>query len=216
MSRVFLISNLRSTDADEAYVFHKAVTGRDSHIWPRTNEQIKQLANNGCLFAAREGRSGEIVALCYATLDGEVWEIGGLTVDPSVQKLGIGIMLARLALSHTFVYEQPHLNGQTVISHVHEDNAAPLRLLEHLGFKETGQVELPGDQAPASMKRNSKGMVVGKVFTFTNDGVRNLAIWFKDFNGMIADGVAAEVDLGPAKLSDLVIALKEIAATLKD
>ena len=211
----FRVAQIRSSEAGEAYCFHQASAADDSHIWPRTAEELKALANDGCLFGVWRA-SREVVALVYMKLDGNLWELGGLTVDSSVQKNGIGTVLARFALANTIVYEQPWQNGQEIIAHVHEANQSPRNLLVRLGFEHTKPVEIPGDVAPASMKRNAAGNVIGDRFRFTPDGLRSLSRWFNDeFDGTLGrTSDVVEFDLTPATIEDLKEALAEIAQAM--
>lgn len=211
----FRVAQVRSSEAGQAYCFHQASAADDSHIWPRTAKELEELANDGCLFGVWRA-TGEPVALVYMKLDENEWELGGLTVDISFQKNGIGTVLARFALAHTIVYEQPWRNGQEVIAHVHEANQSPRNLLARLGFEHAKPVEIPGDVAPASMKRNAAGNVVGDQFRFTPDGLRNLSRWFNDeFDGTTGrTGDVVEFDLAPATIEDLKKALAEIAQAM--
>lgn len=208
----FRLAQVRSHEAEEAYSFHQASAADDSHIWPRTAAELKALAHDGCVFAAWRA-SREIVALVYMKLDGNEWELGGLAVDSSLQQNGLGTVLARFALAHTIVYEQPWQNGQEVIAHVHEANQSPRKLLARIGFEHAKPVEIPGDVAPASMKRNAAGNVVGDQFRFTQVGLRSLSRWFNvEFDGTLGrTGDVVEFDLAPATIDDLKQALAEIA-----
>jgi ribosomal protein S18 acetylase RimI-like enzyme len=208
----FLVSVVPSTAAGEAFAFHKKVAENDGHIWPRTEQEFQHYSESGQLFGVRRADSGEFVALCYAVLEGKEWELGGLIVDPSLQKLGIGTLLARFALAHTMVYQLPRQNGQQVIAHVHLANDEPRKLLTHLGFRYLATVNA-GTAAPASMKRNADGEVVGDQYVFTPEGLKRLAKWFhEEFDGTLSKGEAkVAIDLGPVAWKDFQAALNDLA-----
>ncbi len=195
----------------DAYKFHKAVSENDPFIYPRTEEQVKTFIDDGSLFAAWS--QGEIIGICYAALDEKekIWEIGGLAVDPSVQGQGIGTILMAFALAHTIVYGQPFLNRQSIISHVHEENDKPRRIMDKIGFKYTKPVELEDHEAPPSMKRNAEGNVIGDEFEFTPEGLKSLAEWFikQDF-----DKLNIEFKMDLANIDHVRTTLDELAREL--
>lgn len=211
----FLLAKVPSSAAAEAFLFHEAVSASDSHIWPRTDAEIQEYAESGCLFGVRQMDTGDFIGLIYAVLNEETatWEVGGLAVSDTVRGLGIGTLLMRFALAHTIVYEMPWHNGQDVIAHVHESNMAPRSILETVGFEHSKQIEISGDTAPASMKRNEAGNVVGDEFRFPRTGIQSLSAWFNEqFDGTIGSGTAAvEFDLGPSSIENLKEALREMA-----
>ena len=208
----FRVAKVISSDAADAFRFHKAVAADNSHIWPRTEAQIQEYTNDGCLFGVWRTDNDELVALVYVVLDGNTWELGGLTVDGSVQKGGIGTTLARFALAHTMAYEQPWEYGQELIAYVHEANQDPRNLLDRLGFKFVERIEIPDDDAPASMKRNTAGKLVGDKFHFTQEGLQKLSHWFnEEFNGTLrSSNTAVKFDLGPSSFEYLKQALREM------
>jgi FR47-like protein len=205
----FRISRVSSAEATEAFRFHKTKAESDSHIWPRTTDQLQRYLDNGCLFGGWRSDTNDLVALVYMALEDTTWELGGLLVDSSVRKLGFGSILASFALAHTMVYEQPWANGQEIIAHVHEANDAPRNLLVRLGFVFDRKIEAPAD-APASMKRNAEGKVTGDLFRFTKEGLQLLSQRFNEkYDGTTADGKMLIVfDLGPASIDDLRRALQ--------
>jgi GNAT superfamily N-acetyltransferase len=189
----YIFSLVPSSDAETAFAFHKQIATNNSHIWPRDHDYIKQLAEDDCLYGVRRGESGEYVALCYAVLDEtqHEWELGGLVVEPSVQKLGIAAVLARFALANTMVFEQPWSTGDEIIAYVHEANDDPRKLLGKLGFRHAGTIEVPSGVAPPGMKRNADGNLVGDKFIFTIEGLEQLSKWFdKEFDGTLDHGKA--------------------------
>lgn len=204
----FWLANITPEYTRDAYRFHKSVAESNPHIWPRSEEQVKRFIDDGSLFGAWSG--DKLIALCYAAFSKEenVWEIGGLTVDPEVRAQGIGTVLVRFTLAHTLVYTQPWANGQQIISHVHEDNDKPRGILDKIGFKYSRQVAVLDHEAPPSMKRNSEGKVIGHEFEFTSDGLKVLAEWFnQDF-----DKLRIEFRLGLANVDHMRAALSEMAS----
>ncbi len=200
-----------SQGAPAAYAFHKSFAD-NRHIWLRTEEQIKSYAEQGELLAVAEMRSRKFVGLCYSILEGDSWEIGGLTVIDTHRKLHLGSCLVNFALAYTLVYSSPWDNGQSIIAHVHEGNEKPRNVLLRAGFKFLRKIEAP-DNAPASMERNAHGKVVGDEFVFPPASTKTLSRWFRsEFNGILADGSSkAEFDFGPGSLDDVRVALDDIA-----
>ena len=92
-SDFFLFCHISSKDAAEAFDFHLKFADNE-YIWPRTTKQIESYAQNGELFAVRNS-SGEIVGICYVTLDENRWELGGLGVSDDYRKYGLGSILTR-------------------------------------------------------------------------------------------------------------------------
>jgi GNAT superfamily N-acetyltransferase len=184
----FVFCQVPSSLANLAYAFHQSQSTNE-HIWPRTEEQIRAYAENGELFAARRRRTGEFVALCYSTLDGNNWEIGGLTTADSARGLHLGTFLVRFALAHTIAWNKPWDSGQDIIAHVHDDNKKPRNLLSTVGFEFAKKVEIPGDKAPASMKRNPAGNVSGDELRLPKTAVKSLLTWFeKEYKETLDDG----------------------------
>ncbi len=188
----FLFCQIPSKDAVEAFDFHLKFTDNE-YIWPRTTEQIESYAQNGELFAVRSS-SREIVGICYVTLDGNRWELGGLGVSDDYRKYGLGSVLTRFALSRSIAASRPWTYDQTVIAHVHELNPAPRNVLKAAGFEQNGQETPPQDRVPPSMKRNAAGLVVGDVFVFPKAAVGQLIkLIKKDFSDPLRDGKSTAV-----------------------
>jgi RimJ/RimL family protein N-acetyltransferase len=195
----------------EAFRFHRSLADPDSHIWPRTSDEVQRYIEDGCLFGAWCADTDELVGLVYVVPDGEVWELGGLTVVGSLNGLGIGGLLARLALAFTIAQVQPWENEQEIIAHVHEENESPRPLLDKLGFEFIEKIEVPADKAPPSMKRNAEGKIIGDTFKFTREGLDVLSRWFDAFTGTIARGAAAvEIDIDPYSLDNIKEALRDL------
>ncbi len=208
----FIFIQVQSSLAVEAYLFHKSQSSNE-HIWPRTETQIHEYAENGELFAVRSASTGEFVGLCYATLDGEEWEIGGLTVPERMRHLHLGTFLTRFALAYTIAMQRPWHYRQKIIAHVHQDNPKPRRLLEQvIGFVFAEKVEIPGELAPAPMKRNEAGNLCGDKFIFPPSAVKGLLTWFEqEFKGTLDDGRTPACFVVPGGLQALVDSLREAA-----
>ncbi len=212
MSDTFRIGQVPSTAAESAYRFHAAVCASDEHIWPRTREQIQEYAEDGSLFAVVKEATGEFAGLVYAVFDEEAsqWEIGGLTVAPAFQDRGLGTLLVRFALAFTFALEQPWLNHEHVVAHVHEENFEPRNVLHRLGFDYHAMVEIPGDVAPLSMKRNANLNVSGMELRFTAAGFQDLTRWIHSASiQTLKSGEPLTLDLGKHSLSQLQEALAD-------
>jgi len=214
----FIFFQVSSKFASLAFSFHQSISSRDEHIWPRTETQIKKYSENGELFAVRRASTGELVGLCYATLDDDnQWEVGGVTVAENAQRFHVGSALLRFALAHTIAYQRPWHYEQKIIAHVHEENTKPRNVLERIGFEFAKKVEVPGQVAPASMKRNAEGNVCGDEFEFPSDAVAPLQEWFdREPTTMLADGETPAIfEIPPAGLQGLREALREAAEDLR-
>ena len=215
----FTFSVVSSAEVATAYAFHKGVADSDEHIFPRTREQLETYAKDNSLFGARRTDTGEFVGLCYIKRDSdtEPYELGGLTVPESLQKHGIGEMLAKFALAHVMAFDDPWSTKQDVIAHVHESNQKPRHLLERLLFEHVETKAYPGEGFPPSMKRNASGEVVGDIFRFTVSGLVTLAEWFtNEFRGTLRTGAKVEFQLGPVTLGELLEDLREMASSYKE
>jgi|ERR1041385_1863620 GNAT superfamily N-acetyltransferase len=213
------IATVASKDAELAYRFHERIAKTEgSHLWARTEDEIKNLIADGSLFGLWVGEEKQLVGLCYATLaDNESsWEIGGLTVDDAVKKRGIGSILLRFTLAHTIVYQLPWNNGQTLIAHVHEVNDDPRGIINKLGFKHLRRFEVPESANPPKwMKRNAEGKVVGDEFEFPPEGLNALTAWFHEDLEKMMQQRAVEFGFGYAfNLDDFKADLREISDSI--
>lgn len=214
----FIFFQVSSKFAADAFSFHQSISSSNEHIWPRTEEQIKRYAQSGELFAVRIASTQEFIGLCYVTLDDtNQWEVGGVTVANKVQKFHLGSVLVRFALAHTIAYQRPWHYEQKIIAHVHEDNQKPRHLLARIGFEFTKKVEVPGNVAPASMKRNAEGKVCGDEFEFPPEAVVGLQEWFeRDPSGMLADRhTPAIFENPPGGLESIRESLREAVAEMR-
>jgi len=215
----FVFFQVSSKDAKEAFDFHLSLSS-DEHILPRTHQEIEQFTADGELFGVHKASSGEYVGLCYVHLEGDKHELelGGLTVSDGMRRLHVGSVLASFALAHSIANQNPWKYGQEVIAHVHQENQEPRSLLTRIGFEHIGTETLRGDKAPASMKRNEEGNVVGDKFLFPRTKVAQLADWFdKGFDGTLADRVTRAIfHVRPGGVDSLKEALREAASEYRN
>jgi RimJ/RimL family protein N-acetyltransferase len=187
----FIFFQIPSHLAAQAYAFHKSQSSNE-HIWPRTEDQIRQYAEDGELFGVRRASNGEFVGLCYSTLDGEhgdEWEIGGLTVPEAMRDLHLATFLVRFATAYTIAMQRPWHYKQEIIAYVHKENDKPRNLLGRIGFEFKEPVLVDGGIAPPSMKRNADGKIPGDKFCFPKTSVKALLNWFEnEFKGKLGDG----------------------------
>jgi RimJ/RimL family protein N-acetyltransferase len=216
-----VFAQVPSSAAETAFEFHRTFAGKDPHIHPRIEAEIDEFARSGHLFGVRRKNTNEFVGLCYVVQDSAEsnWQLGGLTV--TIQKQGIGELLVRFALAHTIVYGILLQDGkwvQKIMAYVRSDNNAPRRLLTSLGFEHSGTDVISYEDAPAWMERNrERGNIVFDEFTFTLDGLSELATWFtEEFDGTLhPSGAEAQVDLvGHNRIEHLTKALWHLAGEL--
>ena len=221
LPRSFVFAQVPSTAAEDAFEFHRNYASKDSHIHPRIETEMAEFAQSGHLFGVRRKDTNEFVGLCYVVQDSAEsdWQLGGLTV--TIQKEGIGEFLVRFALAHTIVYGILLQEGkwvQKIMAYVRNDNNAPRRLLRSLGFENSGTDVFSYEDAPAWMERGyERGNIVFDEFTFTLDGLRQLATWFSErFDGTLyPSGAEAQIDLaGHSRIENLTKALRHLAGEL--
>lgn len=221
LPRSFVFAQVPSTAAEDAFEFHRNYASKDSHIHPRIETEMAEFAQSGHLFGVRRKDTNEFVGLCYVVQDSAEsdWQLGGLTV--TIQKEGIGEFLVRFALAHTIVYGILLREGkwvQKIMAYVRNDNNAPRRLLTSLGFENSGTDVFSYEDAPAWMERGyERGNIVFDEFTFTLDGLRQLATWFSErFDGTLyPSGAEAQIDLaGHSRIENLTKALRHLAGEL--
>jgi ribosomal protein S18 acetylase RimI-like enzyme len=203
----FVFSVVPETDAAEAFAFHRRVTANDSNLAMRSDRQIRQFAELNHLFGVRSTHTGELVGLCYLAPEGGSWELGGIAVKDNYRHLGIAGVLTSFAVGSVMAYTEPWKYGQEVIAHVHEENEKPRPLLGKIGFEFIERRTFPGKEAPAGLKRNANGDVVGDIFRLTPDGLRRVCCWIHDFKGTLPKGAIATFVLGLNSLDDLKNAL---------
>lgn len=189
-ARSFLVRISVESRAEEILAFHNE--HMTEHLWPRTLEQFKELAEQGCLYEALETTGGaeEMVGLCYIAHGAEPTspkteraEFGGVYITDECRGCGIATALGKVAISNHFVWDPP--KGR-MIAHVHEYNPLPRGLLEkQLGFIRNGEETPPAEVVPASMKRNAEGKVVGHLFEFQKTTLLKFAAWIERFSGTL-------------------------------
>lgn len=157
----FIFFKVPSTSTDKAFAFFKSVQSTDSHLFPRTEEDLYRYATEGALFGIRRADSDEYVGLCYAVFNDEEaeFEIGGLIVAPTAKNLGLGTILTRFAVAHVIANERPWRYKRKIISHIHESNDAPRGIFARSWFTFVGKEIVPEEHAPCSMKRNAQGQL---------------------------------------------------------
>ncbi|HXH92352.1 MAG TPA: GNAT family N-acetyltransferase [Thermoanaerobaculia bacterium] len=214
--QVYRLTAVPKEHAEAAYAFHESSGG--TFVWPRSLQYIRDLAADGCLFAAWNA-DGDPVGLAYAEKleeDVESWEIGGLTVERNARKHGLGTVLLRFALANVFVYHYKHLPYPfpRIIAHVLASNKRPRHILPELGFEWRGSVEKPRGTVPATFPRDADGLVRGDVFVYTPRGLIDLSKWFDDFDGTLLGNCRCEFDLGLSSLLLIQGALRALVAEL--
>jgi GNAT superfamily N-acetyltransferase len=209
------LSKVPSTEADEAFAFHSAVASEDSHIWPRTRDEIAAYAGSGQLFGIRRSDTSQFVGLCYVKSENNEWEFGGLAVDGSWQKLGLGTLLSVFVLAHTIVFDEPWSSEGQIIAHVEKSNDKPRGLLTRVGFEYARAVEVPAAAVPKGMKTNEAGNLEGDQFVFPPKRAVGLLEWLERFEGHVGpDRLQVHFDMGAVTLDDLLSDLREIVGAL--
>jgi hypothetical protein len=104
----------------------------------------------------------------------------------------------------------------TALAHVHDENQKPRNLLTRIAFEHSKKVEVPGNVAPASMRRNAEGNVCGDEFEFPHKSVAGLQEWFEgDPSAMLAaEATRAIFENPPGGLDSIRESLREAAAEL--
>lgn len=222
--RTFLIRIVPPSRVEAIHEFYKAFL--TEHLWPRTLEELLDLAEKGSLYEAIEttGCPEKLVGICYIKQDKEIRapcaersEYGGAFVVDECRGLGLATTLGRVAISNHYAWDPP--KGR-LVGHVHEANVLPRNMLQQqLGFvRNTGEDEIPPAAiALKNMKRNERGEVVGHLFEFQCEKLLEYAKWLEGFSGTI-EGKSGEsrlrIDL-PALTTykeDALVALREAAA----
>jgi GNAT superfamily N-acetyltransferase len=206
---VYVFTPIAATDAPHAYAFHARSSAVGELVWLRTAGEIESFAKEGSLFGV--WLADQLVALSYAAILEEVWEIGGLSVDAGVRHRGIGAVLLRFVLAYTIVSEN-RLFETPMLTHVHQLNDAPRGLLLDLGFERSGTVAIDPAKAPPNLPRDASGLVIGDTFRFSERGLVQLCGWFESFDGRLQDGALCRFRVGKPLIRDLKQALRDIAA----
>lgn len=193
----FDIVDPSTTSVEKSHQWHCDFTSTNNHIFPRTLEKYKELAENGQMLSAKDARSN-LVGLVYFNFEDNVWEIGGLMVSSLHQNLGIGSILMRLALGHLLFEEDPLNRNENIITHAHADNQDPRNIIKHsIVFKHRRRIEVDGVKFPG-LKVDGKGKVHGDEFELTiPDSLIKLADWCEKWNGKMKEGQQAEIILRP-------------------
>ena len=132
--RSFVIRLAEESRASAVHEFQRRYL--TEHLWPRTSEEFKKLAEEECLYEAIELVDGtdRLVGVCYIQFgvepgkpDIERSEFGGVFVVDDCRGLGLATALSMAAISNHFVWATPH--GR-LIAHVHEFNELPRGMLQ--------------------------------------------------------------------------------------
>lgn len=186
------IARARHEDVEVVYEFHRSQA--TEFIWPRTLNELGQLADEGSLLLARANdantQSNCIVGMCYVMEGqepngGRRWEFGGVCVSGELRGYGLGSALGVLTISSLYLYEPPQ-REERLIAHVHVDNSLPRHMFEfQLGFIQVGQETPPSEVIPSGLRRNSKGRVVGDLYEFKTSNLNKFADWLETFDGWV-------------------------------
>ncbi len=207
-----VIANVDPSNARDAFFWHRGFSAADEHLFPRTWGHYTDLADNYQLVCAREGE--DYLGLCYYAEDSGSWEIGGLMVAANQRGKGLGTILMYVALGNLLIDVDPLAAGESVISHVHENNVKPRRVItDWLKFAHRRRVEVPGHLLPG-LRTNAEGMVVGDEFELTRESLLALADWCESWDDRLLDGTAAQIELRDSlTLEQWQEAFKEMAET---
>ncbi len=201
--------------------FHKR--NLTEYLWPRTAADFERLAWDRCLYEVVQGKGAapKIVAICYLmhgsepdSSKAERDEFGGVYVIQDCRGIGLAAALGRAAISNHHVWDPPK---RRLVAHVHEANQSPRNLLQdQLGFIPAGHETMPGESAPPTMARNSRGEVVGDLFEFQKPTLRDFADWIEGFTGIIQGKagrarLSMELDSMASYRKQTLIALRELA-----
>ncbi len=196
---------IRLASADRASIileFHHTHVG--DYLWPRTLEEFKSMIQDECLYElVKPNRRGvELIGICYIAqgTDQESKlsrkEFGGIFLLEKYRggkKFGLARILGMAAICEHFIWDN---SDERMIAHVHQENNLPRRLLvEDLGFKPVGQEIPPPHLVPKNMKKNEEGNVVGDLFEFQREKLKDFAIWLSEFKGWVNAEVKFRVDL---------------------
>jgi hypothetical protein len=189
------IGNVRPDEALAAFEWHKAFAESDDHIFPRSWNDFRRMAEDYELVTAVE--DGEFVGMCYYTQgeSGE-YEVGGLMVHGSQQNRSLGAALWCVTLGNLLIDIDPLEQGEGVIAHVIKSNPAPRGIITALTrFRHRKEVTIPSDELPG-LKVEEDGMVHGDEFELTvPDTLIALATWCEEWAGELRDGTKAVLNL---------------------
>jgi len=192
----------------------------DAHVWPRTRDELNELAEGGCLFEVVDTRDESVVAACYTKDDEEPdgahagrvrWEVGGLYAAKSVRGTKLAEALVRVSIISLYALLDPDAEGQRLIGHVHEFNEKPRRLLVELGFEHDGFEIPPPHVVPPNLTRNERGEVVGHLYVFRVQKLAAFADWLENHSGRLANGAPVSLDGALSDRASTIVALRDIA-----
>lgn len=210
--RAFLVRRVTDNRVPEVLAFHEA--NGSEYLWPRDSKYLAERVDDQALFELVE--AGRLVGMCYYAWDSDKsrFEFGGVCIEGSCRGKRLGDHLANAALATIFVMDNGAAKFE-VIAHVHEQNKSPRHMLERVGFWWDGsrQEAPPKHIAPATMKKNADGLVVGDVYSFIAGKCAELARWLQSLP-LEESTFSVEVDLPLATeyKEDALAALKDIAS----
>lgn len=189
-------SLVQHQDLDVAYGWHRGFVARDDFLLAKPFPQLQAIARSGNLWVAKNSRTGDIQAMAYAVLDGDVWEIGGLMVAVQETGRGLGTTIFSITLGHLLVEEDPLASGQRVVAHAHAQNPMPRGIIQdRLKFETLREVEIPKGLVPG-LRADADGFVRGTEFGLKRPETLDvLADWANGWNGVLRDGSPAELVL---------------------
>jgi hypothetical protein len=188
-----------------AYNWHRGFAGANPYLLPRSRAAYEQLAKVGRVWCARN-EDNDFISLSYFNLQGGAWEIGGVMVDHTARGKGVGTTIAHLTLAHVLFTEDPFVNGEKVVAHIHKDNPdSPRPIFEGaLKFHWVAAIKKPAHELPG-LKANAQGYVEGDEFELTRpDTLIALAKWCRAWNGSLGKGATGVIELMPNTTLELM------------
>ena len=180
------------TNTDAAHAWHLEFARQDPNILLREINDFKSLAEEGRVIVAKNSAQSYI-GLVYFDFEPPCWIVGGLMVDPSHRKRGIGEVLTHLALGHILIYEDPVSRNESILAYVVATNQKPMALMQSLAFQPTGLTRA------RTLNLNSLGetteIISNEYKMIVPDTVIALAKWCSSWKGILLDNSPAEAAL---------------------
>jgi hypothetical protein len=215
----------RASDVEAVHVL--VFADPEPHIRRLPVEDVRDLVRQGVLWLVCDDND-HVVASCYvkvplteAGIDPEPAEYGGAFVRIDCRRLGLGKVLAQIAIAHYFWDNDPESEEPLhLVAHVHLENPKPRSILKDLGFDHVGQVHVP-DEVPGfeHMPRDPAGQITGDEFRFRPQArpalFRDVANLVRSGQLQAADGTMNELafdineDMNPDTLEELAAQLVE-------
>lgn len=206
----FRIMPVRRRRADEAHQFHKA-NAKNELVLLRSRESFEVLAQDASLYGAWD-EDGTLVAIVYTERNTNwSWEVGGLTVAPSMRGLHIAPALVRFAIASSIISANTSF-AEPILAHVHQQNPLASQHLLAMGFVGDGTFSLPPERASPNLPRAANGQIVADQYRFTAVGLAQLCAWFRAFDGTLEGGVRCRFEFSAGlTLRDFTSALCDIS-----